>query len=794
MINTTTLPKLNAILILAFFILGIAQQAKASHLTGGSITWECTSAGQYKFRLTLYRDCTGAGAPTTPQTLVNNAGVTVSCSPTSVTYINSECGALPCAATPNGYIGAMERHVYVSGPITLTGTPPPAGWEFSWSSCCRPSSTNLIGQSNIYLRAFMYDFGNPSSKNNSPQFQSTTNITLCTNQNQVIQNSAFDVDGDSLFYSYAPPLANTSIGAAFATGYSSQSPFPSSSNALLNPNTGAISLNPSIQGVFNKCIKVEEWRHGKLISALFQDLPVYFKSCPPPPGLCGGLPNDAPELKLEWITGYDTLTPVFDAANNLSYYTMEVNSGVPVKFNMVGIDSNLNSNCLPQSISFFGESPILSAAPTYAGSTNCPTGMNCATISSNNTSGLFESAFNNSVQFNWTPDCANASVNSIGHSKQTFDFKFEFSDDACPYPRSVAFLVKIKVNFLTQPFILNKSKSGICVGSGDTVLLSASAGFSSYLWQNGDTTNTTVVNTPGTYSLVVTDTNGCAHVDSIPVGKIEAYTQDPRVCLVSFDESTGFNKVIWERPSKKGTASYNIYRAVSGGTPSLINTHNVNLLSEYIDSTSIPSSFAYSYFITLNDSCGAEIGTGLGAHTVSLLNATQLSANQVSLNWTHYLGGSPKRYIIYRRNNASAVFQKLDSVSIGLNSYIDSALPAGNGFGYKIGIVMDTTCSSSNKVNSESISNIVDFGSVDITEEEIQDDLVIYPNPTEGLLYLSEQVEGTFYIYNIHGELLRKGLIASTEINISDFTKGVYMIEIVNNANLPSKQFKIVKL
>lgn len=53
--------------------------------------------------------------------------------------------------------------------------------------------------------------------------------------------------------------------------------------------------------------------------------------------------------------------------------------------------------------------------------------------------------------------------------------------------------------------------------SGGSVILSATAGFASYLWSNGETTQTITVTTSGVYTVVVSDAIGCSSQPSLPV-------------------------------------------------------------------------------------------------------------------------------------------------------------------------------------------------------------------------------------------------------------------------------------
>ncbi len=57
----------------------------------------------------------------------------------------------------------------------------------------------------------------------------------------------------------------------------------------------------------------------------------------------------------------------------------------------------------------------------------------------------------------------------------------------------------------------------IVISSPQTVMLDAGPGFSSYLWSNGETTQTIVVNTTNNYTVTVTDVNGCTASDDIMV-------------------------------------------------------------------------------------------------------------------------------------------------------------------------------------------------------------------------------------------------------------------------------------
>jgi gliding motility-associated-like protein len=85
--------------------------------------------------------------------------------------------------------------------------------------------------------------------------------------------------------------------------------------------------------------------------------------------------------------------------------------------------------------------------------------------------------------------------------------------------------------FVTQLAPINPTLTGstsLCIG--DTSILKAGQGFVSYLWSNAATTDTLIVTASGTYTVTVTDANGCTGSASITVtfypSAVTAFTAD----------------------------------------------------------------------------------------------------------------------------------------------------------------------------------------------------------------------------------------------------------------------------
>ncbi|MFA6367650.1 MAG: T9SS type A sorting domain-containing protein, partial [Bacteroidales bacterium] len=71
--------------------------------------------------------------------------------------------------------------------------------------------------------------------------------------------------------------------------------------------------------------------------------------------------------------------------------------------------------------------------------------------------------------------------------------------------------------------------------------------------------------------------------------------------------------------------------------------------------------------------------------------------------------------------------------------------------------------------------------------------LFLYPNPTKDEVYITSKGEmiNSYSLYNTNGQLLLKSEKLKTKrekLNLSNFSKGVYMIKIITDKNVYSKK------
>ncbi|MCH2084587.1 MAG: hypothetical protein MK226_19495, partial [Saprospiraceae bacterium] len=99
----------------------------------------------------------------------------------------------------------------------------------------------------------------------------------------------------------------------------------------------------------------------------------------------------------------------------------------------------------------------------------------------------------------------------------TFTYTLTVTDSGC----SVSSSMVVKVN-PSPTTTISTTATGIC--PGDMVTLTANGAFASYLWSTGDVGQSIIVNTGGTYSVTVTDTNGCTGTSSITITSFSSPT------------------------------------------------------------------------------------------------------------------------------------------------------------------------------------------------------------------------------------------------------------------------------
>jgi gliding motility-associated-like protein len=320
------------LLVLALLCLGRVQQAQATHLYGGEMTYRYLDANgpvgnqfRYEVTLSVYNNLDPTAAqprptvelgfyfktgvriqlpgnmPTSPGSFVNNNGnivVSLTSQSTVTRTIPAGCNTNPGFSPPQ--VALVKYVTTVCLPVSIEGY----YCYFSDSARTNPI-TNLqtvngtTGDMALYL-----DMAGPLIPNSAPVFSDTAVALVCRNDTTFILNSANDADGDRLTYSFgvpysrtigqgsgpgAPPLNTFTLPLAsvvYAPGYSAAQPFGAGSTAQLNASTGLstyVARVPSV-GFYVVAVDVNEYRNINgtevLVGRTRRDLQLVVRDCP----------------------------------------------------------------------------------------------------------------------------------------------------------------------------------------------------------------------------------------------------------------------------------------------------------------------------------------------------------------------------------------------------------------------------------------------------------------------------------------------------------------------------------
>jgi gliding motility-associated-like protein len=192
-----------SLLLLSWCLLIVGtQQAHATHIQGGQLTYLNVGPNQYVVTLYLYRDCSGDPLPGSMTLIIRNGctGTTLGTSfpmapvPNSISVGTQYCAAQQQNAqcTSNAALPNYQTQQYRSGTITIT----PGQWTLSTETCCRPNTANLVGSSTSF------------------RYEATLNnlITLANGQTQVIQNNSAQYSATDVPVPFVPFNQQTTIG------------------------------------------------------------------------------------------------------------------------------------------------------------------------------------------------------------------------------------------------------------------------------------------------------------------------------------------------------------------------------------------------------------------------------------------------------------------------------------------------------------------------------------------------------------------------------------------------------
>lgn len=299
--------KLKEIFILLFFVLLGSSTVTATHIVGGSLTYEHLGGASYRITYKMYRDCDPSSIdfPATLQIAVYTGN-----NPTSLYSIINIPRPPQNQLDPPIDTCAFDPGICVSEAIYTTVVnnfyPGSGGYHLVYQLCCRNFSINNInnpGGTGSSSHTYIPD-NSTVLTNSSPLWVNFPPVYVCANNPLEFNHSATDPDGDSLVYSLYRPFDDGGYtwGGAYGVapswpnfnqvlynaGYSFTSPLEPSAPAQtleIDPQTGLLDFAAGATPVIGQHVvgvKVEEYRNGQLLNTVFRDFQFNVINCPPP--------------------------------------------------------------------------------------------------------------------------------------------------------------------------------------------------------------------------------------------------------------------------------------------------------------------------------------------------------------------------------------------------------------------------------------------------------------------------------------------------------------------------------
>ncbi len=360
------------------------------------------------------------------------------------------------------------------------------------------------------------------------------------------------------------------------------------------------------------------------------------------------------------------------------------------------------------------------------------------------------------------------------------------SVNICPNPGNILFTVPVIGNANTYNWTI-PSGTSISGGNGkDSIMISIGSGV-----------------TGGTNTVSVFGSNGCGNGASNST-TIEINTPEgPQICMVTVDDSSTHNIVMWDKSPILHADSFRIYREDVTNVYTQIGTVHYNSLSEFHDYDSVanPNVTTKRYKISSIDSCGNEsvlsnyhntiyiTDNGLGQFTWAQLYTIENGPNPVnnyelwvdSMNngdWALRASTAGTQQVIndiYYTNYASVANWRVETVW-GISC--DPTLRIGGGNGTQAAIVK----SKSNISNNRQTTGITN---------SLAGKLNLYPNPTSGIFTLNlsgTQGKTTVKVTSLLGQEIFSENFSNANgrhtLDLSSYEAGTYVVQVITSNGL----------
>jgi gliding motility-associated-like protein len=290
--------------VLGTFLLLLPISGRATHIVGGEMNYTCLGNDQYEITLTIFRDCyngnPGAFFDDPASIGVFDGATNLLLQELLIPFDTDLNDTLDPVLSSECFVAPPDVCVHTTTYTTIVTLPSnPGGYTLAYQRCCRNVTiTNIVDPLDTGATYSVFISEKALMEcNSNPKFNTWPPIYICVNEPISFDQSAVDIDGDSIVYKLCTPL----VGAN-PTDPMPQPPFnppydpitwidpPYNEDNMLNgfpggdpleidEQTGLLTGTPNTIGQFVVGICVEEYRDGELISTTRRDFQYNVGEC-----------------------------------------------------------------------------------------------------------------------------------------------------------------------------------------------------------------------------------------------------------------------------------------------------------------------------------------------------------------------------------------------------------------------------------------------------------------------------------------------------------------------------------
>ncbi|HEU4718066.1 MAG TPA: T9SS type A sorting domain-containing protein, partial [Bacteroidia bacterium] len=377
----------------------------------------------------------------------------------------------------------------------------------------------------------------------------------------------------------------------------------------------------------------------------------------------------------------------------------------------------------------------------------------------------------------------------------------------------------VVLNINPLPVISLGNDTAVC--SGNMITFDAMNAGSSYLWNDGSTTQTLMTGTAGTYFVDVTDVNGCSNSDTIMLGvnplPVVNLGNDTAICsgsMITFDAMNAGSSYLWSDSSTAQTLmtgmagtyyvdvtdmngcsssdtvmlSVNAIPVVNLGndtafcagnmlTLDALNAGSTYMWSDASTNQTLDVTTSGNYFVDVTDTSGCSASDTIMV-TVNALPTVTSSATSTNVCFDDAnvsLTGTP----------AGGTFS---GNGVTGSSFDPSA--AGNG-----NQVVTYSYTDVNGCSATSTVTITVNACTGIEEHTAASGVTLYPNPANDKLVITAAERTSVMIFNATGDLVMNLDITpgTQEISVAGLPDGIYFVRSTDSKGASTQRLVITR-